>query len=74
MEIGINTALISPFAAFLYGQNLSKTPTRLHSIYGPVKRASLNECPLNAEAAILIRLTFFLHFMFNVLVRKIPKF
>ena len=63
MATCMNIASISPVTATLYCRNLRRSPTRLHSRSGPVKRALLSECPLYTEAAFVTRLTFFLFYV-----------
>ena len=59
MATCMNIASISPVNAILYCRNLRRSPTRLHSRSGPVKKALLSECPLYTEATFVTRLTFF---------------
>ena len=59
MATCINIASISPVIAILYCRNLRRSPTRLHSRSGPVKRDLLSECTLYTEPAFVTRLNFF---------------
>ena len=63
MATCMNIASTSPVTAILYCRNLRRSPTRLHSRSGPVKKALLIECPLYTEPAFVTRLTFFLFYV-----------